>query len=131
MASNPQPFTSEDDLSAAVKKWLDKLNEIGAISTVHFHVPNEFKPHKNFQAAWAKKKRIGCLSGAPDWVVTHGSGVLLLELKHAKTAKAACSKMRDGQKEVAIDCQIKGIPYFVIHNKESFMSALNQAGVFI
>jgi len=122
-------FTSENDLSAAVKHWLDKLNEIGVISTLHFHVPNEFKPHKNFQAAWAKKKKVGCLGGAPDWVIVWSGGTLLLELKHAKTMKAALKKMRDNQKEVARECDEKGINYFIVYDYETFKAALEKVGL--
>jgi hypothetical protein len=124
-------FTSEDDLSEAVKKWLDRLNEIGAVNTVHFHVPNEFVALVNRIAAWAKKLRIGCLAGAPDWVIAWCGGVLFLELKHAKTMNQALNKMSDQQKDMAALCQRKNIPYAVVHDKESFMAALNQVGVFV
>ncbi len=122
---------SEDDLSAHVKTWLDKLNELHVIHTVHFHVPNEFKPTKNFQAAWSKKKKIGCVAGAPDWVVAWSGGVLFIELKVAKTQAQALKKMREGQKDMAKSCEETGIHYAVVFDKDSLVTALEQAGIFI
>lgn len=123
------PFSSEDDLSEAVKNWLNKLNEIGAISTIHFHVPNEFKPHKSAVKAWAKKKRIGCISGAPDWVIVWQGGCLLLELKNKSSLQTATTAMLDSQKEFARECEKKGIHYKLVWDKESFINALRSAGL--
>lgn len=123
------PFTSEDDLSAAVKDWLNKLNEIGAISTVHFHVPNEFKPYKNATKAWAKKRRIGCVAGAPDWVIIWQGGCLMLELKNKSSLQTATTAMRDNQKEFARECEKKALHYRLVWDKESFINALKSVNL--
>lgn len=120
----PTLFTSEDDLSEAVKDWLNKLNEIGAISTVHFHVPNEFKPYKNATKAWAKKKRIGCVAGAPDWVIVWQDGCLMLELKNKTSLQTATTAMSENQKEFARECEKKELHYRLVWDKESFIDAL-------
>ena len=120
----PTDFSSEDDLSAAVKDWLNKLNEIKAITTVHFHIPNEFKPYKSAVRAWNKKKRIGCVAGAPDWVVIWQGGCLMLELKNKTNLRTATTAMRDNQKEFARECEKKGLHYRLVWDKESFIKAL-------
>lgn len=125
----PTPFSSEDDLSAAVKEWLNKLNEMSAIETIHFHIPNEFLPHKSAVKAWAKKKRIGCVAGAPDWVVIWQSGCLMLELKNKTSLQTATTAMRDNQKEFARECEKKNLHYRLVWNKQSFIDALKSAGL--
>lgn len=129
MKSTQTPFTNEDDLSRAVKIWLNKLNEIGSISTVHFHVPNEFKPHKSAMKAWAKKKSIGCVAGAPDWVVVWQGGCLMLELKNKSSLKTATTAMRDNQKDFARECEKRGLHYRLVWDKESFIDALKSASL--
>jgi len=119
----------EDSLSQDVKIWLNRLNEIGAIDTVHFHVPNEFVAKGNAFAAWNKKEAIGCLSGAPDWVIVASDVTLLIELKAAKTLKSAIGKMRKAQSDFAKECDKKQIYYKIVYDKESFQAALTDSGI--
>lgn len=121
-------FKSEDELSEAVKLWLYKLNELNVINTFHFHCPNEFKPYKNAAAAWKKKEKIGCVKGAPDWIILSEDKHLLLELKLAKTHKAALKKMSEAQKSVAMSCDNKKINYCLVWDYDSFIAALKKAG---
>lgn len=123
------PFTSEDELSQAVKQWLNRLNDIGIINTVHFHVPNEFKPYKSAQKAWAKKLSIGCVAGAPDWIIAWDGGTLLLELKLANSQKQAVTKMRDNQSKFALECEKANINYKLVWDKQSFIDALKSSSI--
>lgn len=117
----------EDLLSSQVKHYLDELNKLGVINTIHFHVPNEFKAYKNHQAAWAKKKAIGCVAGAPDWVIVSKDKTLLLELKNAKTQRSALGKMKDSQRNFAKECGNKEINYALAWGKNSLLNALKKA----
>ncbi len=127
MAKNLKP---ENQLSADLCAALDRLRNAGVFPAVFFHVPNEFKPTKNFAAAWAIKKAIGCVSGAPDWVIVWRGGVLLVELKAAKTQKAALNAMRDGQREFAMLCDKYEIAYEVHISVKSVIDSLRHRGAF-
>ena len=125
-----KPLTPENQLSADLFTALNRLRDSGIFPAMFFHVPNEFKPTKNFFAAWQIKKAIGCVSGAPDWVITWQGGTLLVELKAEKTMKAALNAMRDGQRDFAIACDKYGIPYEVHISVQSVIDSLHQRGAF-
>ncbi len=120
----------EDKLSADLKTALDRLKSRGIFSGVYFHVPNEFKPSKNFFAAWDKKEKIGCVSGAPDWVIAWRDGTLLVELKAKKTMPAALNAMRDGQRNFAKDCNESGVEYEVCISVDQVICHLKRLGAF-
>ena len=121
----------EEKLSGHVKKWLDKLNELGVISTIHFCVPNEFLEQTKGAGfeTWKKKEAMGCLAGASDWVVIASHSSCLMELKHAKTMKAAIKKLRKSQADFALDCERKGVNRYTVFDKDSFIFALKHSGV--
>ncbi len=123
-------LTPEDALSADLKIALDRLKQRNIFNGVYFHVPNEFKAIKNGFAAWAKKEAIGCVSGAPDWVITWQGGTLLVELKAKKNMKAALGAMRDGQRDFAIACNKSGVQYEVCISIEQVIRHLQRLGAF-
>lgn len=120
----------EDQLSADLKTALDRLRSSGILQAVYFHVPNEFYAFKNRMAAWAIKKAIGCVAGAPDWVIIWNGGTLLVELKAKKTIKAALGALNDGQRDFAIACEKYGIAYEVHISVEGVIDSLRQRGAF-
>ena len=120
----------EDVLSADLKIALDRLKSRGIFKGMYFHVPNEFEATKNFFAAWAKKEAIGCVSGAPDWVIVWPCGFLFVELKAAKTMKAALNSMREGQRDFAKECDALGVPYEVCISVEQVINSLKLRGAF-
>jgi len=125
-----KPLAPENQLSADLCTALNRLRDSGIFPAMFFHVPNEFKPTKNFFAAWAIKESIGCVSGAPDWVITWQGGTLLVELKAAKTQKAALNAMRDGQRDFAMLCDKYGIAYEVHISVQGVIDSLRQRGAF-
>ena len=120
----------EELLSQKIKMWLDRLNEIEAINTMHYTVPNEFlaESGKGFHV-WQKKEAAGCVAGAPDWLVLSSSCHCLMELKDAKTMKAAIGKMSKAQKDFAITADRKGIKRYTVFDKDSFIHALRDSGM--
>jgi hypothetical protein len=120
----------EDKLSAELKIALERLRNSGVFCGVFFHVPNEFKPTKNFFAAWQKKEAIGCVSGAPDWVITWQGGTLLVELKAKNTIESALKAMRDGQRDFALDCEKSGVKYEVHISISDVIRSLQRHGAF-
>lgn len=120
----------EEQLSADLKTALTRLKNNGIFSGVFFHVPNEFKPTKNFFAAWDKKEKMGCVSGAPDWVITWQGGTLFVELKAKKTMPAALNAMRDGQRDFAKDCNESGVQYEVCISVDQVIRHLQRLGAF-
>jgi hypothetical protein len=120
----------EDKLSAELKIALERLRNSGVFFGVFFHVPNEFKPTKNFFAAWQKKEAIGCVSGAPDWVITWQGGTLLVELKAKNTIESALKAMRDGQRDFALDCEKSGVKYEVHISISDVIRSLQRHGAF-
>lgn len=123
-------LTPEEQLSADLKQLLIKLKNSGKFKGMFFHVPNEFKPTKNFFAAWQKKEAIGCVSGAPDWVIAWQGGTLLVELKAKKTMKAALGAMRDGQRDFAKECDKFGVHYIVAISIEQVYLRLAELNAF-
>jgi hypothetical protein len=125
-----KPLTPENQLSADLCTALNRLRDADMFDAMFFHVPNEFHAFKNRMAAWAIKKAIGCVLGAPDWVIVWRGGVLLVELKAAKTQKAALNAMRDGQRDFAMLCDKYGIPYEVHISVEGVLRSLQGRGAF-
>lgn len=74
----------EEAISAAVNDMVKLWQNQRRFNGVAFHVPNEFQAVKNGAAAWAKKKRIGCAAGAPDWVFLWDGRGAVVELKAGK-----------------------------------------------
>lgn len=128
MKKNMSP---ENQLSADLNIALTRLRDNGIFPAVFFHVPNEFKATKNFFAAWAIKKLIGCVAGAPDWVILWRGGVLLVELKAKKTIPAALKALRPDQSDFAITCDKYGIPYEVHISVQSVIDSLKRRGAFV
>lgn len=126
-----KPLTPENQLSAELCTALNRLRDSGVFPAMFFHVPNEFKATKNFFAAWAMKEKIGCVGGAPDWVISWPGGMLFVELKAEKTMKAALSAMRDNQRDFAIACDKYGIPYEVHISVEQVLRSLEKKGAFV
>jgi hypothetical protein len=120
----------EDKLSAELKIALERLRNSGVFFGVFFHVPNEFKPTKNFFAAWQKKEAIGCVSGAPDWVIIWQDGTLLVELKAKKTLALALKAMRNGQRDFALDCEKNSVKYEVHISVSDVIRSLQRHGAF-
>lgn len=120
----------EDQLSADLKTALDRLHSRGILRAVYFHVPNEFYAFKNRMAAWAIKKTIGCVAGAPDWVIIWRGGVLLVELKAKKTIKAALGALNDDQRNFAMTCEKYGIVYEVHISVEGVLRSLQRLSAF-
>lgn len=120
----------ENQLSADLCTALTRIRDAGIFPAVFFHVPNEFKPTKNFMAAWAIKKAIGCVAGAPDWVILWKGGFLLVELKAEKTIPAALNAMRDDQRKFAMMCDKYGIPYEVHIEVKTVIQSLRRKGAF-
>lgn len=120
----------EDQLSADLKTALDRLHSSGILQAVYFHVPNEFYAFKNRMAAWAIKEAIGCVAGAPDWIIIWHGGVLLVELKAKKTIKAALGALNDGQRDFAMTCDKYGIAYEVHISVQGVIDSLRQRGAF-
>lgn len=123
-------MTPENQLSADLNTALNRLRDAGVFHGVFFHVPNEFKPTKNFFAAWAIKKLIGCVSGAPDWVILWRGGFLLVELKAKKTIPAALKAMREDQSAFGLLCEKYGIPYEVHISVRGVIDSLNRLKAF-
>lgn len=123
-------LTPEDAISADLKTALDRLKSRNIFSGIYFHVPNEFKASKNFFAAWAKKEAIGCVSGAPDWVIAWQGGTLLVELKAKKTLASALKAMRDGQRDFAKQCNAAGVQYEVCISVEQVIRHLQRLRAF-
>ena len=125
-----KPLKQENQLSADLCTALNRLRDNGVFPAVFFHVPNEFKPTKNFFAAWAIKKAIGCVSGAPDWVIIWSGGALLVELKAKKTIKAALNAMSDDQCAFARLCERYGIAYETHITVKEVLDSLHRRGAF-
>jgi hypothetical protein len=123
-------LSPENQLSSDLKTALTRLKSNGVLDAVFFHVPNEFKPTKNFFAAWKIKEAIGCVSGAPDWVITWQGGTLLVELKAKKTLASALKAMRDGQRDFALDCEKSGVKYEVHISVSDVIRSLQRHGAF-
>lgn len=120
----------EDILSSDLKTALERLKLRGIFNGVFFHVPNEFKASKNFFAAWDKKEKIGCVAGAPDWVISWQGGNLFVELKAKKTMPAALKAMRDGQRDFAKNCNESGVQYEVCISVAQVIHHLYRLGAF-
>lgn len=112
----------EDILSSRVNQALKWWKNQGRINALCFHVPNEFVAKKNGAAAWAKKKLLGCVAGAPDWVILWKGGCACIELK------AKGNKLSASQKAVQAICEQIGVPYAVCYSVEEVEEALQQAG---
>lgn len=114
----------EEALSAAVKDMLTIRRNQGRLRAMFFHVPNEFQATKNGAAAWAKKLRIGCVAGAPDWVVMWSGGGCFIELKTPQNKRGLSPE----QLEFALECEVVGVHYHVCRSVEDVESCLKKHG---
>lgn len=112
----------EEALSAAVKDMVAIWQNQRRFNGVAFHVPNEFQAVKNGKAAWAKKRRIGCVAGAPDWVfLWEGSGAVV-ELK------VPGNGLSEPQRAMQALCDFYQIPYAVCRSIDEVEAFLISAG---
>jgi len=117
----------EDKLSNKLKLQLVSW-QLEGFGITGFHVPNEFVPKTNAARAWEAKEFIGCVKGAPDWVLRCGAGCLTVELKDAKSDAEAWRKCSEEQKEYAMRAWKAGEEHIVAWNVEAVAEAVRGLG---
>ena len=107
-------------LSQQVKTSLDKWSAEGRFKGVYFHVPNEIQPHKmtDNQAIkfWEHRKRMGIVSGAPDWCVSWHGGHCYIELKAPASEGKKAGQLSPNQKRFRKRCDDTGVIYTVCYD---------------
>jgi hypothetical protein len=121
-------FELEKDLSAAVRLALIEWTMQGRWYGEAFHVENEVQPPKGMLPHqrikfFQKRKRIGVMPGADDWVFFWDGGYTKIELKPSTSKKLSTAQM-----EYMTRCFEKGIPYNVCYTVAEVEAVLVEAG---
>lgn len=106
----------EDLLSSQVKAAVKQSQIDGTYSGIAYHCPNEILAKGNQIAALKKRKAIGVMNGAPDWVFEVGDRCATVELKDAKSDDEAWRKCTNAQKEYALHKWATGGNHLVAWN---------------
>ncbi len=115
----------EDCISATVADWVRLAMVNGTFNGIAFHVANESGQGGAGHAVrlrQAKKRRIGMMPGAPDWVFSWSDGHGFIELK------AAGGSLNPSQIAVRDRCERCGIRYAVCRSLEDVQAVLIEWG---
>ena len=87
-------YTGEDKLTNEIAIFLKIAVLEGKLKGVFFHVPNEsVSKSKRDMLRILKKKQLGMISGAPDFVIVTQDKTLFIELKTKKGRQSEFQKM--------------------------------------
>lgn len=96
----------EDWISHEFAVWLREMYFNKRLNLVFTHIPNEGAG----KLAMVRKKAIGMVTGAADWVITNGEKTIFIELKAPK------GKQTISQHFFEKWCNSAKVPYYVCHS---------------
>ena len=117
-------YTGEDKLTNEIALYLKIAVLEGRIKGVFFHIPNEsVSKTKRDMLRIMKKKQLGMISGAPDFVIVTPNITIFIELKTKK------GRQSDFQKMFQIWSEKNDIAYYVVRSVDELESILKINGV--
>lgn len=118
-------YTGEDKLTNQIAFYLKIAVLEGRLKGVFFHVPNEtVSKTKRDLLRIIKKKNLGMISGAPDFVIVTQNITIFIELKTKK------GRQSDFQKMFQLWSEKNNIQYYVVRDVEDLEKILLNNGVF-
>lgn len=108
----------EDMLSYELAIWLRTQYFDGKLNAVFTHIANEGAG----KVAMIRKKAIGMMPGAADWLITDGRRIVFIELKAGKNKQSAAQIEFNGW------CNEVGVPYAVCYTLEAAIAFIKDAG---
>lgn len=112
-------YTGEDKLTNEIAIFLKIAVLEGNLKGVFFHVPNEsVSKTKRDMLRIMKKKHLGMVSGAPDFIIVTSNKTIFIELKTAKGHQSEFQKM------FQIWSEKNGISYHIVRNVEELKNIL-------
>lgn len=114
---------NEDALTNLVAKKLSALTAEGKLNAVWFHVPNEtvVSGSKDFLRL-RKKKALGLIPGAPDFVLVSNENAVFLELKTKK------GRLSPAQEKFKKWCELLSVKYYVARSVDDLVIVLQTEG---
>lgn len=117
-------YTGEDKLTNEIAIFLKIAVLEGKLKGVFFHVPNEsVSKTKRDMLRIMKKKHLGMISGAPDFIIVTQDKTLFIELKTHKGRQSEFQKMFQEWSEK------NGIQYYIVRSVEELETALKTNGI--
>ena len=117
-------YTGEDKLTNQIAFYLKIAVLEGRLKGVFFHVPNEtVSKTKRDLLRIIKKKNLGMISGAPDFVIVTQNITIFIELKTKK------GRQSDFQKMFQLWSEKNNIQYYVVRDVEDLEKILLNNGV--
>ena len=119
-------YTGEDKLTNEIAIYL-KINVLeGKLKGVFFHVPNEsVSKTKRDMLRIMKKKHLGMIPGAPDFIIVTHDKTLFIELKTKK------GRQSEFQKMFQIWSEKNDIQYYIIRDVPTLETILKSTGVLV
>ncbi|MBO5810437.1 MAG: hypothetical protein J6R32_06375 [Bacteroidales bacterium] len=119
-------YTGEDKLTNEIAIYL-KINVLeGKLKGVFFHVPNEsVSKTKRDMLRIMKKKQLGMIPGAPDFIIVTHDKTLFIELKTKK------GRQSEFQKMFQIWSEKNDIQYYIIRDVPTLETVLKTTGVLV
>ena len=111
-------FGPEDKISRNFAIWLRDMFYANKLNGVFLHIPNEGKG----RAAMVKKKAIGLVPGAADWLILANGKNLFIELKDGN------KKLNENQKIFKYWCSRTLIPYYKCGSLEEAIEVVKLEG---
>ena len=119
-------YTGEDKLTNEIAIFLKIAVLEGKLKGVFFHVPNEsVSKTKRDMLRIMKKKQLGMISGAPDFIIVTRDKTLFIELKTKK------GRQSDFQKMFQIWSEKNDIQYYIIRDVPTLETILKNTGVLV
>ena len=117
-------FTGEDKLTNDIAIFLKILVLENKLKGVFFHIPNEVvsRTQKDMLRIM-KKKQLGMISGAPDFVIVTKDKTIFIELKTKKGHQS------DFQKMFQIWSEKNGIQYHIVRDVASLETILRSNAI--
>ena len=117
-------YTGEDKLTNQIALCLKIAVLEGRLKGVFFHVPNEsVSKTKKDMLRLLKKKQLGMISGAPDFVIVTQNKTLFIELKTTK------GRQSDFQKLFQTWSAKNNIQYYIVRDIKDLEDILLSNGV--
>ena len=117
----------EDSICIDFVSQLEFFDRINKTNGIFLHIPNEIEKVANFKFG-SRQKRMGKVSGAPDYVFLMQNKTICIEVKKPKTESSPKGTQSEHQKNFEDRCSKFKIPYYVVYSSKEGIDILYKEG---
>jgi hypothetical protein len=117
----------EDAICIDFVSQLEFFERIKKTNGIFLHIPNEIEKVANYKFG-SRQKRMGKVSGAPDYVFLMQNKTICIEVKKPKTEASPKGVQSEYQKLFEERCSKFKIPYYVVYSANQGIDTLYKEG---